>query len=435
VENVVRKLLVASQKGGVGKTTTSINLAAATAMAGTRVLLLDADPLSSISSSLNLPQHPNRQPLRREGIDLPGVICCGVIPGLDVISPYDEGGCSDEDLDELLRLIATPAFEECYGCLVVDSPPFMGARPTQLLSTCDEFILVMRAEPLAYRTLPAFLEIVQRARRGGATIEMRGILLTLPESEGPGGRWERELRGRFGSRILPQVIPHDEEVEKALLFGHVVTHASPESPASVQYHELVELLDLARESQKGHTATVEETLFVAASTRAAEITAASATAMMEIAAPPARTGSGTIRRPGSGLKRRDPAHLRPVPQYAPPSGDDSGDLGALDFTEPQRPAADSPRAPASPSRTSDVAPPTPNDEVPELTPETPLVNSRVPWLIWVGLADVAGVGLRFVELPRFALPVVVGIATAAAVTLGLRLFQANGDQTAEESEA
>src|SRR5438270_1194262 len=141
-EMAVRKLLIASQKGGVGKTTTSINLAAATAMAGARVLLLDADPLSSISSSLNLAQHPNRQPLRRSGLDLPGTLCCGVIPGLDVISPYDEGGCTDEDLDELLRLLAVPAFEDCYSCLVVGSPPFMGARPSQLLSSCDEFLLV-----------------------------------------------------------------------------------------------------------------------------------------------------------------------------------------------------------------------------------------------------------------------------------------------------
>ena len=60
----MRKLLVASQKGGVGKTTTSINVAAATALAGARVLLLDADPLSSISSSLNLGQHAQRQTLR-----------------------------------------------------------------------------------------------------------------------------------------------------------------------------------------------------------------------------------------------------------------------------------------------------------------------------------------------------------------------------------
>ena len=60
----MRKLLVARQKGGVGKTTTSINLAAAAALAGARVLLLDADPLSSISASLNLAEHPQRQSLR-----------------------------------------------------------------------------------------------------------------------------------------------------------------------------------------------------------------------------------------------------------------------------------------------------------------------------------------------------------------------------------
>src|ERR1700722_6588362 len=57
VENSVRKLLVASQKGGVGRTTTSINLAAAAALAETRVLLLDADPLSSVSAALNLENH------------------------------------------------------------------------------------------------------------------------------------------------------------------------------------------------------------------------------------------------------------------------------------------------------------------------------------------------------------------------------------------
>jgi cellulose biosynthesis protein BcsQ len=70
----VRKLLVACQKGGVGKTTTSMNLAAAAAMAGTRVLLLDADPLSSISTSLNLSQHVGRQSLRKLGVELPGVL-------------------------------------------------------------------------------------------------------------------------------------------------------------------------------------------------------------------------------------------------------------------------------------------------------------------------------------------------------------------------
>src|SRR5437660_2510227 len=87
-EMPVRKLLVASQKGGVGKTTTSINLAAATALAETRVLLLDADPLSSVSTALNLENHPGRRLLRDSGVDLPGVLVRDVLPGLDVLSPY-----------------------------------------------------------------------------------------------------------------------------------------------------------------------------------------------------------------------------------------------------------------------------------------------------------------------------------------------------------
>src|SRR5438045_2442253 len=139
----VRKLLVASQKGGVGKTTTSINLAAATATAGARVLLLDADPLSKVSEVLQLAQHPQRQPLRQSGVDLPGVLVCDAIPGLDVLSPYEEGGCSDDALDDVIRFMGTPAFREHYGCLVVDSPPFLGANPVQLLGLSDEYLMVM----------------------------------------------------------------------------------------------------------------------------------------------------------------------------------------------------------------------------------------------------------------------------------------------------
>src|SRR5436190_729749 len=110
----VRKLLVSSQKGGVGKTTSSINLAAAAAMAGARTLLLDADPLGSITTSLSLAHHPERQSLRAASARLSGVLVGNVIPGLDILSPYEEDGCTDEKVNLLLRLLATPALATCY---------------------------------------------------------------------------------------------------------------------------------------------------------------------------------------------------------------------------------------------------------------------------------------------------------------------------------
>src|SRR5207244_2157401 len=117
----------------IGKTTTSINLAAAAALGGGRALLLDVDPLSSVTASLKLTEHPQRQPLRIVDIDLPGALVTGVLPGLDVLSPYDDGGCSDQDVDDLLKVLASPEVGAAYSCLVLNTPPFLGANAAQLL--------------------------------------------------------------------------------------------------------------------------------------------------------------------------------------------------------------------------------------------------------------------------------------------------------------
>jgi chromosome partitioning protein len=409
VEKPVRKLLVASQKGGVGKTTTAINLGAAAARGGTRVLLLDADPLCRIAEALRLVAHPQRQTLRQLGLDLPGVLVCDVAPDLDVLSPYEEGPCSDADLDNLFRLFDAPAFQACYGCLVVDSPPFLGANPTQLVRASEGLVVVVRAEPMAHRTMPAFLELVQRSR-GERPLKMHGVVVTVPEGEVPGGRWERELRGRLGSRALPGAIPFDDEIGRDSEKGLIAVMARPDSPTAQQYHQLAEALKLA-----------DDPFPLKKSPGAAPLLAA-APVLLEPVGAPARSSaddpSANAGGPDEPAGGEPPAEVNPLAEPDLPSFSGHGSVSPPSLTLPAfrpSPAAvtrletrptgpeEPPRAPAAPQQPSGF-------------------GSAVMWLFGIGLAVAIGVGLRFIQLPDTMLPIVVGVAVTAGVLLVFRLL-------------
>jgi chromosome partitioning protein len=447
VEKAVRKLLVASQKGGVGKTTTSMNLAAAAARSGSRVLLLDADPLSNVSISLNLIAHPQRQSLRQAGLDLPGALVADVVPGVDVISPYDEGRCSDEDFDSLLRVMSTPVFREGYSCLLVDAPPFLGANPGQLIRACDEFILVMRAEPTAYRTLPAFLELVQRNRAAKGGIQMRGILLTLNEGEQPGERWERDLRSRFGTRILPHTIPYDPEVAEATLFGRIISHASPDSVVAREYVAAAATLRLTEPPATAGASLVPllqaavdalERRRVAAGSGVRRSVEANGTALLDHGDDPVpdlpevdlpedeldEEAQETTPRPGRTV--------RPVPVVRKP--EEVEEQEPEEHEEPEEKPEEQEQqeqpvqAAVSPSKVRRAAaaerrraePPTASPNPPAPTP-----SGTPAWLVPVFVAMAVGFGMGFIQQPSFMLPVLVGVVVAAGVLLILRLSSDN----------
>lgn len=393
----MRKLLVASQKSGVGKTTASVNLAASAALAGGRALLIEADPLGNVSSALSLAEHPGRALLRDLGVPLPGVLTPGVLPGLDVLSPYEAGGCSDEALGQLLSLAGTEPVLQQYSCLIVDSPPFLGASPGLLLSSCDELLVVMRAEAHAHRTLPALLEMARRGRPSGQPIRLRGILLTLDEGEPPGSRWERELRGRLGTRILPEVIPHDAAVAEAAASARITVSQSPPSTAATIYRSLAESLDLTSSTPaSSHPLPAGEVLTEAA--RAAIEPARPAPPV----APSRLSAQGGARRPAT--PPRPPS--RRVPAVQEPQHSDSG---FEMFEEPPLPEA---------------AQPTPGP----VAPGFPVATG----LMWMGAAIAAGVALRFAPLPDVALPGLVGLAVAGIVVF---LLQAMSQEQGQEAAA
>ncbi len=429
----MRKLLVASQKGGVGKTTSSINVAAAAAATG-RVLLLDADPLSNVSTALRLSEHPNRRSLRAAGSPVPGILVTDLLPGLDVLSPYEDGGCSDDDFENLLRLLVMPQVRDGYDCLIVDAPPFLGAKPAQILATCDEFILVMRAEANAYRTLPAYQELVQRSKRGPKPPPMRGILLTLPEGEELDGRWERELRGRLGTRILPDVIPFDPEAARSRDASAILVHTYPDAPAAARYVALVENLCLTAQCVVA---------------RSGEAPLLSAAAAFQTSAAPAVSYSFM---PEPAIEKTPvpvPAHKTPPPmRRVPPLPRQAEepnlptDVGGM-MSMPEIPILRLPRrssyksaVPVVPTAARKSAPEQPRKPVadkPRSESKKPANNP--PPLMWIGAAMVLGFGLRFVHIPPQFVPLVIGAAVTAGTLIVLRLLLSPGEAPAPLSRS
>jgi cellulose biosynthesis protein BcsQ len=390
-----------------------MNLAAATALTGTRVLLLDADPLSNISTALNLAEHPRRLLLREQGIDLPGLLVCDLIANLDVFSPYGEGPCTDEDFARLLRALATPPAQQCYGCTIVDVPPFLGGSAAQLIASCDDFLLVMRAEEMAHRTLPAFMELVQRSSRAGHALPMRGILLTLPEGEEPGCRSERELRGRFGSRVLAEAIPFDDSIGKALRAGRIGSQLYPDSPASRQYHQLAEKLGLS----EGANPSIEmEEILQALREASALIGPAAAAAPVSAPVPtdsPHSTNAVSLEVP---LFVPPPEPVKPAtPVHRPRRLSRSG--------ESLRPTRVSSAPAASPQRRKAVSAKgqlgdeeaAPASIAPAQTPQQTANALAQLWPLWILLGAVLGGGLRLLPLSPSLLPVFVGVGAALLV--------------------
>ena len=240
---MVRILCVANQKGGVGKTTTSINLAAGLAKGGQRTLVIDLDPQCNATTGLG------KKPADRHALVTREPLCESVVAttvsGLELLA-----GCrSFQDVDALAKADESQAKTlrhhlvaelEGYDFVLIDCPPSLGTLTQTALSASTEVLMPIQCEYFAMEGLTQMIQVIRGVmERFPERLEFGGILLTMYESSLELTREvDAEVRDFFGDIVFDTVIPRDIAVAEAPSHGKCVMDYAPRSRGTRAYLEL-----------------------------------------------------------------------------------------------------------------------------------------------------------------------------------------------------
>ena len=244
-------LAVVSQKGGVGKTTTAINLAAALARRGTRTLLIDVDPQGSVRFGLGLPAEGGgvaeylegrlqfQEIVRATPMAFLSVVLAGSIVESGDHVGYQQTVARSPRLGELFRL----AGERGYT-VVVDTPPGLGPIVQAVMAVSDHVIVPLQCEPLALQTTSQILKGIRDAVSRHPGLRFEGIVFTLYDEQSD---ICRKITDRVREQLPPSLlfdapIPRTAAAVEAFAAGQPVVLRSPDDPASAAYASLAEAL-------------------------------------------------------------------------------------------------------------------------------------------------------------------------------------------------
>jgi chromosome partitioning protein len=242
---------IANQKGGVGKTTTAVNVAACVARGGSQTLLVDLDPQCNATVALGgeRDMHPSSYDCLTGEVSVAEAARPAGPDNLWLVPANQDLAGASVELPRLersesrLRESLGPVRER-FAVTVLDCPPSLGPVSVNALVCADRVIVPVQAEYLALEGLVQFLDTLGMIRREmNPALEVSGLLITMhDERTRLAQEVERELREHFPEMVFETVIPRSVRVAEAPSYGLPVTEHAPSSPASSAYRALTEEL-------------------------------------------------------------------------------------------------------------------------------------------------------------------------------------------------